>query len=197
MRVRVKCLLLFLLLAAGCLGYRVSTRDLVIAVGEEVPVVVESIDYFGGQVLYHPVAIHSTDESIARVTAGPSPTLVRGLHPGTAYLEGNGNVGRFATVTVFECPPVSMSQSPAVVAIAPGKRIDLTVSPKGYQWISLQWFEERNATWQTIAFATVTGYAFTPTRTGSYRFQARYHDRCGDATATFLVNVTDRVRAVR
>jgi hypothetical protein len=189
--------LVLLLLAVGCVGYRISQRDVLLALGEEAPVVVEEGRWFSGTVNYYPVALHSTDENVARVTStGTSTTLVRGLHTGTAYL-ANSRGEPLVTVTVFECPPISLGQSPAEVATLPGKKIDLTVAPKGYQWLSLQWFEERNGAWQTIPFATVTSFTVAPAKAGIYRFQARYHDRCGDATATFLVNVTDRVRAVR
>jgi hypothetical protein len=171
---------------------------MVVAVGEERTVSIESGTSFASHIVWSQLAVHSSDEGLLQVTAHPNtgiPATVRGLHPGRAFVSGADD-RRYVTVTVVECPTVSLEQSPASVATRPGKPVSLTVVPHGYQWSSLQWFEERRAIWEPIPFATVTGYTFTP-RAGTYRFQARYQDRCGDATATFLVNATDRVRAAR
>ena len=190
-------LLLSLLLVTACLGYRVSQREFELATGETASVELSEIHYASGDLA---IGVVSDDPSIMTVepdsvAAGGHTFTIRALHAGTANILARQDGWHLVTVHVFECPTVTLDQSPSFVETKPGNAVQLRAQPKGFQFLSMQWYEDRGNGWQPIPFATDPRLTFTPKTSGAYHIQARYHDRCGDVTANFTIIATSRGRA--
>ncbi len=117
--------------------------------------------------------------------------------PGTAYISVLGQSKPLITVHVFACTPVSVRPAAANVDARVGVPIELKVFPEGDQPVVTSWYEETTRGWADVPLGSGDSYQFTPRASGTYRFQARYQDRCGDADTIITVDASTRGHAAR
>lgn len=189
--------LLLFLLAAACGGYRSVPQAITVAVGETATVHVGYVPYGGGS--ERPVVCLSSDNGVMAISQGNDFTVtIQGLHPGVAYIQPVENPAfRLVTVTVFECPPLTIQPSASLVESRVGQPLFLSVATSGAQEIKTVWLLENPPGSWTIVNANGKSFRFTPNASGTYHFRVEYNDRCGIVTTDIRVIASTRTRAVR
>jgi hypothetical protein len=196
-------LLLGVLLIESCTFppvVRTPQSDITLGAGRSTTVVVASDGYsYGMHYSLPPPLLVSSDPSIVTVTQNGKTTNVtlQAFLPGTAYISVSGQTTPLITVHVFACTPVSLRPAAANVGARVGVPVVLTVFPEGEQAVMTSWYEEGPRGWADVSLGSGNSYQFTPRGSGTYRFQARYEDRCGDADTIITVDASTRGRAAR
>jgi hypothetical protein len=193
---RLPFLLPLILLAAACGGYRTFPQSITVPVGETATAHVGYAPYGGSE---RPVVCLSSDNNVMALSQGNDFTVtIQGLHPGVAYIQPVENPSlRLVTVTVFECPPLTIQPSASLVESRVGQPLFLSVATSGTQEIKTVWLLENPPGSWTIVNANGKSFRFTPNASGTYHFRVEYNDRCGIVTTDIRVIASTRTRAVR
>lgn len=190
---------LAMLLAASC-SYYVPVNDVTLGAGQSTTIIVETHHYFAGTWIVSPAPpLVSSDSSIVAVVQSPNSTSVtiQALQTGTAYLSSAETNAKLVTVHVFACAPVNVRPVAANVAAVVGVPVELKVVTEGIQPIGTSWYEDTPTGWSFVPPPYSNSHVFTPKMSGTFRFEAVYSDRCGEASAVLTVVASTRVHAVR
>ena len=193
--------LLATLLIASC-GIVPSVTEVTMLAGETTTITITELRWFSGSMIpIGGVSVVSTDPGILRIEQDPSlssaSVTLHALQPGTAYIQATNLSQRLVTVHIAACEPVSVRPQVTQVQALVGSPVQLRVITDGPYPIDIIWYEERRGSWSQIPFATGNVYPFTPKTSGTFRFEAVYSDRCGEASAIITVVASTRVHAVR
>jgi hypothetical protein len=177
-RIVSKCVLLLLplsLLAASC-GYRASPSEVTLATGETATAHVVFVNYG----VERPAMCFSSDSSVMTVSQAPNDATVtiQALHPGVAYIRPvDAPAIRVATVTVFECPPVTIQPNVSLVETRVGQPVLLSVATAGAQPLKTVWLLENPPGSWMIVNGNGKSFPYTPAASGTYHFRVEYNDR--------------------
>jgi hypothetical protein len=188
-----------ILLMAACTYVVPSTRLVTLQAGESETITIMVVTEIGGQVSPgNSVDVVSSDPTIFTVEQDPDTHVtIHALRPGSAYILLAKNLSeRLVTVQISSCSPVStkpqITEVQALVGIPIGLHV-LTDNPN----TAAIWNQEVNGGWQVIPFASGNLYAFTPPRSGTFRFLVRYPGYCDDDDTLITVIASTRGRATR
>lgn len=198
-----RCLipLLAALLLASCTHYVPSVTEVTMLAGETTTITITQYHYdpsFGSST--SGVHVESSDPSILLVEQDPrlsSPNVtLHALQPGTAYVL-LPDASKIVTVHIGRCAPVGILPRVAIVQTLVGSPVELRIITVGSYPNATTWYEDVGGSWLQIPFATDNVYGFTPRVSGTFHFQARYSDRCGEVSTVITVVASTRGRAVR
>jgi hypothetical protein len=194
----MKPLLLLLplaLFAASC-GYSANPRTMTLATGETATAHVGYISYGGSE---RAVVCFSSDPNVMAISQGRDLTVtIQALHPGVAYIQPAESPSlRLVTVTVFECPTLTIQPRASLVESRVGQPVFLSVATSGAQELKTVWLLENPPGSWMIVNGNGKSFPFTPTASGTYHFRVEYNDRCGIVTTDIRVIASTRTRAVR
>jgi hypothetical protein len=200
MRPKYTFLLPAILLLAAC-SYVPSTTSVTMQAGQSTTITITNFEYYFGQVVPRGgVTVASSDPTIFTVEQDPTlqsaDVTIHALRPGLAYIQVPDLSLRLVTVEISSCLPVSTKPQITEVQALVGVPIALQVFTDSPYTIPT-WSQEVNGGWQTIPFASGNLYAFTPPRSGTYRFLVRYQGYCDDADTLITVVASTRMRASR
>jgi hypothetical protein len=202
---RRSLLLLLVIPLGGCINpplpvIRTPQSDITLGAGRSTTIVVASQQGSGlGLKSSPPPPLVSSDPSIVMVSQSSNSTNVtlQAFLSGTAYISVSGQTKPLITVHVFDCVPVGVEPIAATVGATVGTPVELQVITEGAEPILTSWYEEAGQGWLDAPLGSGNSYQFTPRVSGTYRFQARYQDRCGDADTIITVEASSRGRAAR
>src|SRR5258708_36317006 len=165
-----------------------SVTEVTMLAGETTTITIKELRWLSGSMIpFGGVSVVSTDPGILRIEQDPSlssaSVTLHALQPGTAYIQVTNLSQRLVTVHIAACEPVSVRPQVTQVQALVGSPVQLRVITDGPYPIDIIWYEERRGSWSQIPFATGNVYPFTPKTSGTFRFEAVYSDRCGEASA--------------
>ena len=193
--------LLAVILAASC-TIEPSVNQVTMATGGTATITITQLRWFSGSfVPTGGVSVYSSDPRILILEQDPTlvstSVFLRALRPGTAYIRTASTSQTLVTVQVNDvCTPVSVQAETSQIPALIGSLVELRVIPNGPYPIKTTWYEEKASGWSEIPSATGNLYDFVPQTSGTFRFMARYSDRCGEAS-TIITVVVASTRAVQ
>ncbi len=191
---RVVLSLVALLLLASCV-YSAFPKQITLASGETGTATLMVAEFDGQK----PARGFLSDPSIMTLSQAPNdPTItIHALHPGVAYIQPVDSTLALVTVTVFECPTITIQPSASFVETRVGQPVSLSVTTAGLQEIKTVWLlENPPGSWMTVN-ADGKSFRFTPAASGTYHFRVEYNDHCGIVSTNITVVASTRTRAVR
>jgi hypothetical protein len=186
------------LFALSC-TYVASDTNVTMGTGQTTTVIVEAHHYFSGTwpvVPTPPLASSDPSVVVVRQSPGSSSITLQALSAGYASVRTADGLFTLP-VTVFQCTPVTIRPLNADVAAIVGSPVVLSVIPGGDHPLATDWYQDSPGGWYYLQPTDGNFLRFTPHESGTLHFQARYTDRCGDASTSFTVVASTRAHAVR